>query len=78
MTEHDVLNNIHGDWKLPPLEEEIYESYKEAAEDGSEKVIDDWRKHWLKQSDKFDFFVDEFLFDKDPDVRMCYALLKQK
>lgn len=60
------------------LKKALCESYQEAVESGSKDAIDDWRQTWLKHSDKFDFFVDEFLFDKDPDVRMCYALLRQK
>lgn len=57
---------------------ESYQQAVEAVEGGEEEAVNDWRKAWLKRSDDFDFFVDEFLSDQDPDVRLCYALLGSK
>lgn len=69
---------IECDQLKKALCESYQEAYQEAVEGGSEEAIDDWRKGWLKRSDAFDFFIDEFLFNKDPDVRICYALLGSK
>lgn len=70
---------IEFDQLKKALCESYQEAYQEAVEGGEEEAIDGWRKAWLKRKrSAFDFFIDEFLYAKDPDVRVCYALLGSK
>lgn len=49
----DVASRIHGNLGIfdDPLEEELYESYKDAVEAGSGEAMEAWRKAWAKRYD---------------------------
>lgn len=49
----DVASRIHGNLGIfdDPLEEELYESYKDAVETDSYEAMEAWRKSWVKRHD---------------------------
>lgn len=71
----DVASRIHGKLGIfdDPLEEELYESYKEAVEADSDEAMEAWRKTWAKRYDD----RQELLESPNSAIRLYVAEVEQ-